>query len=58
MERREDDLQDDGRSDAGRGACTSDGAQGNWLGVGVRGGGGISHISESRCGAGGIVSTL
>jgi len=38
MERREDDLQDDGRSDAGRGACTSDGAQGNWLGVGVRGG--------------------
>ena len=51
MARLEDDLQGDGRSVAGRRACTSDGEQVNWLGIGSAGGGalGISHISEARC---------
>jgi hypothetical protein len=48
MARWEDDPQGDGRSDADRGACTSDGEQVNWLGVRVRGrgAGGISHIQK------------
>jgi hypothetical protein len=49
MERREDDPQGDGRSDAGRGACTSDGEQVNWLGMGVRGSGQAAYpTSQNR----------
>jgi hypothetical protein len=48
MERREDDLQGDGRSDAGRGACTSDGEQVNWLGMGVRGMGQAASPDHSK----------
>ena len=51
MARWEDDPQGDGRSDADRGACTSDGEQMNWLGDGSAGeGGGISHIQNRDLG--------
>jgi hypothetical protein len=48
MARWEDDPQGDGRSDADRGACTSDGEQMNWLGDGSAGEGGWRHLPHLR----------